>query len=176
MIYIDSKRCDGCGICADICPTGAITLRNNTASIEQDLCEECQVCMYECPQDAIQLMEQPDVVEEQSLSTVPASKIEVLPPELETKPVPTSLVASVGTAIIGVLPRLASLAVDWLERRSRSIKASPQSANTQSLARNTSRQSNGRGQGLGRGQGRGRPERGRGREQGKRRRQRRNRR
>ncbi len=179
MIYIDSQRCDGCGICLDTCPTGAIVLRDNIAFIEQDLCEECQVCLDKCPRGAILLSEAFDVAEARPLSTVPASKVEILPPAPKAKPVATSLGASVGAAIVEVLPRLASLVVDWLERRPRSIETSTQDANQISSPDRTTQRGTGRGQGQGkgRGQGRGRGQGGgRGSGRGKRQQQRSNRR
>ena len=170
MIYIDSQLCDGCGICVNTCPTDAIILRGNIAVIEQSLCEECQVCMDKCPRGAILLIEQLNSVEEQPLSTIPASRVEVLPPEPKLKPVSAPLGVAVGAAIVEVLPRLASLAMEWLEHRPRAIETSAQNVNPiPSLDPNTSQRGTGRGQGQGRG-------RGQGRGQGKRRRQRRNRR
>jgi len=166
VIYIDSQLCDGCGICLDTCPTGAIILRDNIAFIEQSLCEECQVCLDKCPRGAIVLSEVLDVVGAQPLSAVPASKVEILPPAPKAQSVSPSFGAALGTAIVEVLPRLASLAVDWLERRPRSIETSNQRVNSiSSPTRNAPQRGAGRGQGRGRGQG-----------QGKRRRQRGNRR
>ncbi|MEA2007721.1 MAG: 4Fe-4S binding protein [Chloroflexota bacterium] len=176
MIYIDNQLCNGCGICVDVCPTSAIVMRDNKAFIKQNLCEECQACINECPQRAILLIEQLDPIKEQPLSTIPTSKTEVLHPKPDAKPVSTSW----GAAIVEVLPRLASLAIDWLEHRPQSIKTSTQNAAIQQPVQNISRQNNERGQGLGRaGQGRGRGRRqrkGRGNGQGQRRQQERNRR
>ncbi|OQX60998.1 MAG: hypothetical protein B6I38_02580 [Anaerolineaceae bacterium 4572_5.1] len=175
MIYIDSQLCTGCGICADICPTNAIVMRDNKAFIQQDLCKECQACITECPQRAILLIEQLDVIEKQPLSAVPAPKAEIHTPQPNKKPASISWGAAMGTAIIEVLPRLASLAADWLENRPRSIATTTQNANSiSSPSRNTPQRSTGRGQGLGQarqGKGRGQGP-GRGRGQGKHRRQR----
>ena len=176
MIYIDSQRCDGCGICLDTCPTGAIVLRDNIAFVEQSLCEDCRVCMDKCPRGAILWSEQlVDVVEVQPLSTAPASKVEILPPVSKAKPVSIPLGAAVGTALVEVLPRLASLVMNWLERRPRSIETSTQDAKQISAPdRNASQQGSGRGQGQGLGRGPGQGQ-GRGRGPGKHRQQRGNR-
>ncbi|MFX0195803.1 MAG: DUF362 domain-containing protein [Candidatus Hodarchaeota archaeon] len=41
---IDSENCTGCGICLPYCNVGAISLRDEVASIDQDVCVECWVC------------------------------------------------------------------------------------------------------------------------------------
>ncbi len=53
MFYVDSDKCTGCGLCADVCPQGAISLRNNTAVIDQALCSQCGNCATICPAGAI---------------------------------------------------------------------------------------------------------------------------
>lgn len=177
MISIDRQKCNGCGICVDICPTGAITVQDNIAVVEYDLCEDCQVCMDACPQDAILRQEQISVVEKQPVSTIPASKVEVLPLKSENNRKAISknrsLITAFGSAIIEVLPRLASLAVDWLEHRSYTENTSSQNDYTQSLGRTSTQQPTGNGQGQRKGQGNGRRRgQGQNRKQGKRRRRR----
>lgn len=41
--------CIGCAMCEKNCPTGAITLTNNIAHIDQKLCIGCGVCAEKCP-------------------------------------------------------------------------------------------------------------------------------
>jgi|GEM_PF-284772 len=53
MFYIDSDECTGCGACVDVCPQGAINIRNNIAVIDQALCSECGNCAAACPADAV---------------------------------------------------------------------------------------------------------------------------
>ena len=53
MLYVDEKRCSGCGICADVCPCGAIALQDGKASIIQGMCNQCETCAAACPQGAI---------------------------------------------------------------------------------------------------------------------------
>jgi len=38
MVSVDNAKCTGCGICIDVCPKKAITMRNNLAMINEDLC------------------------------------------------------------------------------------------------------------------------------------------
>jgi len=52
MYKVDTNRCNSCGVCADVCPPGAITLKD-TAVIDQDLCTQCGNCAAACPADAV---------------------------------------------------------------------------------------------------------------------------
>ena len=155
LIYIDSKQCDGCGICVDTCPVGAIVLRADKAFVEQELCEGCQVCMESCPRGAILLIEQLDTIGNAAAESrpmpMPAPDVEVLPAAPQ-RPASTSVGVAIGSAVVGVLPRLASLAVDWLERRPRSIEESSTATTESSVERNSFNRAGGRGSQNGRGQ------------------------
>ncbi|MDP8248509.1 MAG: 4Fe-4S binding protein [Candidatus Tritonobacter lacicola] len=50
--YVNLGKCTGCGICVDICPVGAIKLREGKAVISDD-CVACGQCVSECPSNAI---------------------------------------------------------------------------------------------------------------------------
>ncbi len=52
---IDSKKCDGCEDCMEVCPPEAITIVDEKAQINEVLCEECGVCVPECSKEAISL-------------------------------------------------------------------------------------------------------------------------
>ena len=51
-IKIDSEKCNGCGLCADSCPSEAIRLNNNIAVISDD-CTDCGICFDKCPSEAL---------------------------------------------------------------------------------------------------------------------------
>ena len=53
MFQVDADRCIGCEICVDACPTQAISVDDQIATIDDELCTECGMCVEECPQEAI---------------------------------------------------------------------------------------------------------------------------
>ena len=53
MFYIDSSKCNGCGMCVDTCPQRAITIYNDLAVIDQRQCTQCGTCTEICPVGAI---------------------------------------------------------------------------------------------------------------------------
>lgn len=48
-----TKACNGCGICAQVCPTKNIILVNKKPLWQQN-CEHCLTCLHWCPEKAIQ--------------------------------------------------------------------------------------------------------------------------
>ncbi len=52
-LYIETKKCMGCGLCIDSCPAEAITIQHNKASIDRHKCFKCYCCHEICSQHAI---------------------------------------------------------------------------------------------------------------------------
>ena len=50
-----SHACIGCRRCERECPEGAITVRNNLASINYEKCASCGICAETCPTGAAQV-------------------------------------------------------------------------------------------------------------------------
>jgi ferredoxin len=65
MLNIRRNICSGCGACARICPTGAISLDDGKARIDQAKCNDCYRCIQACPKGAIVAVEKglkPDAI------------------------------------------------------------------------------------------------------------------
>jgi NAD-dependent dihydropyrimidine dehydrogenase PreA subunit len=150
MIYVDKDRCTGCEACLRVCPEGAISLVEGRAFIDQELCSKCRACIEVCPQEAILMVE---VIE-------PAAETMELSPTMPVDaPVPAyrRLLPAVGAAVLWtgleILPRVAMLALDALERRIESAGSRPLTRGGLTTGRE-GRAGRGR-QGAGRGAGRG---------------------
>ena len=54
IIRIDEEKCDGCGLCADGCPEGALQIIDGKARLVSEItCDGLGACVGECPQGAI---------------------------------------------------------------------------------------------------------------------------
>jgi NADH:ubiquinone oxidoreductase subunit F (NADH-binding)/NAD-dependent dihydropyrimidine dehydrogenase PreA subunit len=52
--YIDSTRCNGCGLCVETCPSGAIQGRKRALyHLDPALCGKCHACVKKCARNAI---------------------------------------------------------------------------------------------------------------------------
>ena len=54
---VDVAHCVGCGVCVNVCPTGALVKEVHdlelTRTLNYSLCNNCGVCAEACPQDVI---------------------------------------------------------------------------------------------------------------------------
>ncbi len=52
---IDPVRCDGCGLCVRVCPTGALAIQDGRAIVTApEACNYSGLCETACPTGAIQ--------------------------------------------------------------------------------------------------------------------------
>jgi len=49
---VSTERCDGCGLCKEVCPTWSIEIEG-TAKIDSLSCMPCRICEDKCPHEAI---------------------------------------------------------------------------------------------------------------------------
>jgi NAD-dependent dihydropyrimidine dehydrogenase PreA subunit len=49
------EMCEGCGACVDMCPSGAIALKDDKAVVDTELCADCGACVDTCPTQAIEM-------------------------------------------------------------------------------------------------------------------------
>lgn len=58
IVNIDSKKCNGCGLCITACHEGALQLVDGKASLISDVyCDGLGDCLPQCPTDAIKIIE-----------------------------------------------------------------------------------------------------------------------
>jgi ferredoxin len=50
---VNVNLCVGCGLCAESCPRGAMSLQFGQARIDWEKCNRCGLCLDVCPQGAI---------------------------------------------------------------------------------------------------------------------------
>jgi NAD-dependent dihydropyrimidine dehydrogenase PreA subunit len=120
MIAINYEDCNGCGECAEICPTGAIILQNGKAALDESLCEGCLVCVDSCPQGAIVIREPIPVGGGVIRITEPAPSM-LVPEGPRGVSIREAALPVIGSILLWtgreIVPRLANLALDYLDRR-----------------------------------------------------------
>ena len=56
-LIIDAVRCDGCGICYQICPEDVFVMEDGVAKpLRADECWYCGSCVMDCAHDAIRIV------------------------------------------------------------------------------------------------------------------------
>jgi len=56
---VDADLCVGCGICADACQFGALSVQDGTAIVDVAACMGCGVCVAQCTEGAVALTRDP---------------------------------------------------------------------------------------------------------------------
>lgn len=61
LAVVEEQKCNGCSICARICPVEAIRLekrgKKRLAVVDADACLDCKLCFTRCPEYAIHMAE-----------------------------------------------------------------------------------------------------------------------
>lgn len=57
---VDEMSCVGCGLCAEFCQFGAISVDSGVAEVDAGVCMGCGVCAAKCPQEAMALVRSPE--------------------------------------------------------------------------------------------------------------------
>ena len=53
-LELDPLKCNGCGMCLEVCPHNVFTMKNRKALVTlKDNCMECGACSKNCPTEAI---------------------------------------------------------------------------------------------------------------------------
>ncbi len=54
-IVINKDKCDACGECVDVCPSGVYEIKDDKAEpVNIEDCVECCACIDVCPNEAIE--------------------------------------------------------------------------------------------------------------------------
>jgi Fe-S-cluster-containing hydrogenase component 2 len=124
MMQVNQALCAGCGVCEEVCPTGAINLVDQRAEINKALCTQCEVCADACPNGAIAAISEPAQLVPPAVVTAPETQIVSTPTHTVlpvAEPFTHGLTSLAGTALafLGreVAPRLVDVLANALARR-----------------------------------------------------------
>ena len=51
---VDPELCTACFGCFEVCPKGAVEIRNRRVAVDPALCADCRACIAECSTGAIE--------------------------------------------------------------------------------------------------------------------------
>ncbi|MBL7201496.1 MAG: 4Fe-4S binding protein [Anaerolineae bacterium] len=84
---VDAALCEGCGECAEMCPFGALAVREGLAAVDLSACMGCGACISRCKRGALALVRDPsrgEPLEIHELMDRAASDHEFVPAEVQT--------------------------------------------------------------------------------------------
>src|SRR4030067_691784 len=55
VAIIDQERCNGCGVCEQVCRFDAVPSTANGYRVDPIACDGCAACVYQCPEEAIRM-------------------------------------------------------------------------------------------------------------------------
>lgn len=74
----DKTKCNGCGICSDVCQFNAIAVVKGTVLVFPEICHHCGACALACPQGAIREVDREiGVIESNDNATFVQGKLNV---------------------------------------------------------------------------------------------------
>jgi len=55
IAWIDLEKCEGCGLCEQVCRFDAIALQAGNYQVDPVVCDGCAACVHQCPTNAIKM-------------------------------------------------------------------------------------------------------------------------
>jgi len=147
VIIIDAERCDGCGACVEVCPTGALHLVDGRVTLDGALCRECEACLAACPNGAIIFAVQEEPVAEaiRLPAFLPEGPRRLEPEAIPIRVLPATLplrsraLPMIGAALAWagreIRPWLADLLLDTLDRYTTRLQAKGSARSRKTAAR-----------------------------------------
>jgi ferredoxin len=145
VIRIDTARCTGCGACLEACPTGALYLVDGKANVDDSICRDCEACVTACPVEAITLPDQG--AQNEVAAGVPALRPGPEVIQIDAQPVPANsrsrALPALGTVLAWagreMLPWLAGLVRDALDRQARDVQSQSEAQSPEALSADSNR-------------------------------------